>query len=203
MPRPRQISDEAILEAARRCFCDHGPGCPTSVIADTLGVTQPALFRRFGSKEQLLVAALRPPAVPAWVQVVQAGPDERSAEQQLQEIATLATRFLREFIPCISVLRASGMSEQQLMASFGDRPPPVVARDALTEWFRRAQERGLVRAVDPHGAATVFLGALHLRPFLSHLSNNKATSPLEDPEYIDSLIELLCNGLLPKGVPTP
>ena len=45
--RPRQFSDDELLQTARRCFLEHGPGVSTGLIAEELGVSQAALFKRF------------------------------------------------------------------------------------------------------------------------------------------------------------
>ena len=48
---------EAVLEAARHEFAQHGlHGASTEVIAKRAGISQPYLFRLFGSKKQLFLA---------------------------------------------------------------------------------------------------------------------------------------------------
>ncbi len=53
MGRPRTVSDEVILEAARSVFLEHGPSASTQAIADRLSLSQAALFKRFGTKHVL------------------------------------------------------------------------------------------------------------------------------------------------------
>jgi AcrR family transcriptional regulator len=49
---------EAILEAARTEFADHGyEGASTDAIARAAGISQPYLFRLFGTKKDLFIAA--------------------------------------------------------------------------------------------------------------------------------------------------
>ena len=64
MVRPRQFTDEQILASARKSLLEHGPGVSTAKIAKAVGMSQAALFKRFGSKEDLLIAALMPPHLP-------------------------------------------------------------------------------------------------------------------------------------------
>ena len=64
MGRPRTVSDDVILEAARAVFLEQGPGASTQSIADRLSVSQAALFKRFGTKRDLMIAALMPPVPP-------------------------------------------------------------------------------------------------------------------------------------------
>jgi AcrR family transcriptional regulator len=57
---PRQTAEErreAVLEAARHEFAQHGlHGASTDVIARNAGISQPYLFRLFGSKKALFIA---------------------------------------------------------------------------------------------------------------------------------------------------
>ena len=58
MVRPRLFSDAEILQVARRCFLEHGPAVSTTVIASEVGLSQAALFKRFGTKQNLMLLAL-------------------------------------------------------------------------------------------------------------------------------------------------
>ncbi|MFH1467652.1 MAG: TetR family transcriptional regulator [Pseudomonadota bacterium] len=51
MPRPRRVSDEQILQAARSCFFEGGPLTPLSAVAARLGISQAALLHRVGTRE--------------------------------------------------------------------------------------------------------------------------------------------------------
>ena len=64
MGRPRQITDEQILDTTRTCVLEHGAQVSLDVVAERLGVTAPALLKRFGCRQELMVNALRPPAPP-------------------------------------------------------------------------------------------------------------------------------------------
>ena len=77
MSRPKGIPDTEVLAEARRCFLRYGPGVSTETIAAGLSLSQPALFKRFGTKKALMMSALRPPPTPAWVVALDDGPDER------------------------------------------------------------------------------------------------------------------------------
>ncbi len=61
MARPRNLTDTQILYEARACFLEHGAAVSTTVIAERLGISHGVLFQRFGTKDQLLRAALRFP----------------------------------------------------------------------------------------------------------------------------------------------
>jgi AcrR family transcriptional regulator len=58
----RRTADERraeILDVARKAFADTGlDGTSTEVIAERVGISQPYLFRLFGTKKQLFIAAV-------------------------------------------------------------------------------------------------------------------------------------------------
>lgn len=197
MARPRQISDEDILAVARDCFLEHGPGVSTTVVAEKLGVSQAALFKRFGTKVELMVASLRPPERPPWVAVVEGGPDERPIPEQLLNISQGIVGFSGELLPCFSVLRASGVDLDRLLTSY-DLPPPVLGQRALRAWLERAAKKGRIRKTDAGNTALAWMGGLHILPFMSHIA--QAEFPLDETEvYLRQLVDLLWRALAPEG----
>ncbi len=197
MGRPRQVSDEEILEVARACFLEQGPGVSTTVIAERLGVSQAALFKRFRTKEELMLAALKPGGELPWAGRIMAGPDGGDVREQLIEIGTEVLEFLDRLIPCIAVLRSAGMGPEQLRA-LGKDAPPVRTQKLLADWFERAMEQGLVRRCDADAAATTFFAALQLRAFVRHLGAEAlfAASPRA---YAERIVELLWDGIAPEN----
>src|SRR5215470_14861399 len=60
MPRPRETTDDAILEAAGRAIAKVGPARLTLAhVAAEVGVAPATLLQRFGSKRGLLLALAR------------------------------------------------------------------------------------------------------------------------------------------------
>jgi AcrR family transcriptional regulator len=60
MPRPRLVSDEDAFAAFDAAIAEHGPnGVTLALVAVRLGVTAPALMRRFGSKHGLFSAFMK------------------------------------------------------------------------------------------------------------------------------------------------
>lgn len=197
MARPRQVSDEEILQVARRCFLEHGPSVPTTRIADELGVSQAALFKRFGTKDDLLFRALAPPPKPAWIDILEAGPDERPLRDQLVEITHAMLVFFRDMTPCISILRASGVDLHEMVGKRYEVPPPVRGQQAIAAWFQRAVAEGRIRAVDPDALSFVLLGSLQSRAFLQHVAG--VQFPMRDPEaYVDDIIDVIWRGIAPE-----
>jgi AcrR family transcriptional regulator len=195
MARPRTTTDGEILEQARACFLEHGPAVSTAVIAARLGISHAVLFQRFGSKEQLMRAALMPPREPPWLARLRDGPDARDMRGQLAGLAEEIYVYLARIVPCVAVLRAAGIGPEAV-AGRPDEHPAARARRELKAWFARAIERGLVRAVRPGHAADLLLGTLHFRPFHLHISG-EGTGKADNRAYLEFTVDVVWRALTP------
>ena len=195
MGRPRTVSDEVILEAARAVFLEHGPSASTQAIADRLSLSQAALFKRFGTKQDLMVAALRPP-IPSFLGEVSKGPTlEQPLYPQLCSIARDAVVFFRTMVPRLMVLKSSGVDLEQHLKTF-EEPPPVMVRRLLSGYFQRAMDAGLARPADPLAAASLCLGAFHMHSFMSHITD-EVMSDDDLFAFSDAVVDLLWHGIAP------
>lgn len=200
MARPRTKSDGEILRAARSCFLEHGPAVSTTLIADEVGLSQAALFKRFGSKQELMLQALMPPAEPAWLDTVRGGPDERPIPDQLEEIGLAAADFFAEITPAMMTLKASGLDPRVLLRRY-EVPPPARALQLLTAWLQAAMDQGRIRRVSTPDLAMSFLGLVHGRSFLQHIAGDWIPfGPVEDA--VRQHVDVLWRGLIP-GEETP
>ncbi|MEM6994753.1 MAG: TetR/AcrR family transcriptional regulator [Myxococcota bacterium] len=190
--RPRQFTDDEMVCAARACFLEHGPGVATSEIAKALGVSSAALFRRVGSKRELMLRALAPPAVPPFVGTLRDGPDDRPVGVQLEAIAVAIDTFFEGMFPIISVMRAAGIDPHEMFARF-DEPPPVAAVRALAAWFTALHEQGRVHVDDPLAAAKAFIGGLQGRHFLRHACG--AALPASPPDSARGFARIFFRGI--------
>ena len=198
--RPRQFTDLELLQTARRCFLEHGPGVSTGVIAEELGVSQAALFKRFKTKEALMREALAPGDRPPWIDEVEAGPDARPVPVQLREVVERIDSYFAQMLPCIAVLRAAGLGPVDVLRE-REVPPPVLAHRALTGWFRRLHEQGRARIPQPQATAMAFLGAMHARHMLGHVLG--AHAPTLEPDFPQVLVDLLWSGIAPPSPEAP
>ena len=194
MARPRQVSDEEILDAACQCFLEHGPGCSTSVVAERLGISQAAVFKRFGTKQELMLSALLPPAVPEWSARLASGPDSRPIPEQLGEIAQEISSFFQQLAPRIAMLKASGADIPALLSRY-DVPPPIVGWNALAEWVRIAQAQGRIRAGDPSAIAMMLIASLHGHAFMANILGMVGFAALDS--YVPEMISTVWGGLAP------
>ena len=87
LARPRRFTDEEILATTQSCILEHGPGVSTLMIAEKIGLSQAALFKRFGTKEQLIVRSLQQPMQPNPIaRILSQGPTDAPIPDQLVEI---------------------------------------------------------------------------------------------------------------------
>lgn len=197
MARPQQIADDQLLHVAREVFLEHGPNVSTTLIAERAGVSQATLFKRFGNKSRLMLAALMPSGRPPFLGLLQAGPTDAPLEVQLTALLHEMLRFFHQMVPCMATLRASEVNVHELMSQL-DVPPPVAAQQAWAGWLSRGVARGLVRPCEVHTVATAILGAAQTRAFLNHLVGGALPGAGDDDAYVAGLVELLVSGLAPK-----
>ena len=171
MARPRQVSDEAVFGAIRRAVAEQGAKVSLDRVADALGVTAPALFHRFGSRDQLLVAALRPDERPPFIDDLEAGPDRRPFREQLRAHCGRIATYMASFLPCMSALRESGIPEDVVKRSYVESPQLRALR-ALAAWLDRADKLGIARVDEPEVVAMALLGAVQAPVFFRYLARD-------------------------------
>src|SRR5262249_48956528 len=124
MTRPRQVTSEAILDAARACAVERGPSVSLEVIAERLGVTPPALLKRFGSRGAMMIAALRTVEQPSWVEGLAKGPADGTLEEQLRALFSQILEFFSSEAARMSALCESRIPIHRIFDA--ERPPPPV-----------------------------------------------------------------------------
>ncbi len=198
MPRPRLVSDEDIDRAAREVFLAFGPSATTARVAERLGISQAAVLKRVGSKEQLLIRALCPSGPPLWATRLDAGPS-RGADVRSELIAILvdACAFFAELAPRLVVLRASGIALSRVFPP-GMPPPPVLVRHALGGWLARAAAAGVLHCESPAMVAEAFLGAIESRGFLRDVGGPGWVAG-DDEQYVAALVDSVWLGLGPPN----
>jgi AcrR family transcriptional regulator len=192
--RPKQVTDEQIVIAARRCFLERGAGVSAVGIARELGVTHTTIFNRFGSKEALMIAALGPPQEVPWVAALEAGPDDRPIREQLVEHGKVMSAYFENLQAGLAVLHAAGITREKVFRARKGEPPPAQAVRALTAWLRRAQSRGRLANCDVATLATTILGALHNWAFIARVSG-QSMAPAAGDRHVERFIDLLWNGI--------
>jgi AcrR family transcriptional regulator len=197
MGRPREVTDEQILAAARRCFLERGANISAAEIARELGVSHTTLFNRFGSKEALMIAALGPPERLPWAALLDVEPDERPIRDQLVEVGRAMVEYFQHLSPGLAVLRAAGITPEQVFEGRAE-PPPVQAYQALSGWLSRAQASGRIGPVDLDALAGMILGAMLGWTSTAQLCQRRAGRGGGE-RSLEAFFDILWRGIAPGG----
>lgn len=191
--RPRQFTDAELFTAARNVILEHGPSVSAKRIAEELGVSAAALFKRVGTKHELIRRALVGADVPQFVLNLERGPDDRPVREQMLERAREIDAFFVKAMPAMSMLKAAGFCPAEV---FQDQPVPAPIRTvrALRAWFDTLREQGRVRFDNAEATAVAFLGALQAR----HAVRSFLPSyPSGGSNYLESLVDTMLQGIAP------
>src|SRR5262245_12376622 len=134
MTRPRTVADHAILEAVRACASEHGAAVSLDVIARRVGLSPPALLKRFGSRQNLMITALRPSEEPAWVRELANGPDQRPLEIQLLGLIEQVLDAIETEVPCMTALLDSKFPTSEIFDQGDGAPIPLKHIWGLSSW---------------------------------------------------------------------
>ncbi len=194
MGRPLTVDDNTILAAARALLRTNGCSTTLEDVARDVGLSGAAVFKRFGSKEALMLEALRPLASLDWLDLVRAGPSDRPVPQQLIELSVKLAAWMDDVVPAMAILKAAGHEPARVLAHY-DMPGPRDILMALAGWLREATERSGLAVADPVVGAMLWLGSLQIRAFMSHLSPGR--DPVISAEfYAQAVAEQLLDGWL-------
>lgn len=197
MSRPRTVSDDELLAVARELLLRQGARVATGAIAAAVGLSQAAVFKRFGTKEGLIIAALAPKLPERWLAQVQVGPDEGPVEDQLIIVLIGFHAIFERVLPALSVMHDSGIDLLKIASAF-ETPPPVRARKALTAWLTVAHAQGRLHAPDPEPIAMALLSSVQARCFMHHVMGDAAQLTPVEP-YVDTVVRQFWRGLGPRS----
>lgn len=195
MARPRLVTDEQILQTMRSSVLEHGPQVSLDLVAERLGVTGPALIKRFGTRQNLMIEALKPPEEPHWVKQHR-DVDDRPLETQLEALFTDIWKFFIEAVPCVMALRESGIDREHWEKAVG--PGPLRGLAAMVRWLELARARGLVESDDFETAAYTMLGALHMRTITTHITR-QSMAPHHHRHHLKGLAAFFAGALAPRA----
>jgi AcrR family transcriptional regulator len=146
-----------ILEAAARVYAELGfRGATTRRIAEAAGVNEVTLFRQFGSKEQLLKAAIQ-----AHAQIHNAALPDEPADPE-RELTVWAAAEHRGLSECRSMIRKS-------MGEWEERPEapqclgegPAGSHKQLRDYLSKLEQRGdIAQGGDLIAASAMLMGSL-------------------------------------------
>jgi AcrR family transcriptional regulator len=193
---------EALLTAARELFAQKGfAATGTKEIADRAAVTEPMLFRHFGSKTKLFEAAVLAPFndfVHSYMADWSSRP--RNVRDQLDE----ARDFYRGVYEMLSanrvlirVLIASEVNQGPLASSDLAGPKLGAILERFEEVIRRERDERGFREFDPAVMTQLMFGMALSVAIHGDWMSNGATAPRPRPEaFIEEMARLTIYGVL-------
>ncbi|MFC4425167.1 TetR/AcrR family transcriptional regulator [Deinococcus navajonensis] len=199
MPRPRTISDEQLLSAAREVFLEQGFAATTASIARRAGVSEGTLFKRFARKEDLFAAAMGLSDYGLWrahlLDRVGTGEVQHNLEQAALRVLAEAEQLVPSLLAVFS--RGCDPSHNPMLERL-DHPARADA-DALASYLQAEAALGRVRPLDADVTALTLVGAL------THYVHRELVMPRpgQDPaamasgRFVRGLMDVLWPGLKP------
>ena len=197
MGRNQTYDTSDIVHGAREIFLEQGPNAPTATIAKHLGVSEGLLFKRFGTKENLFLAAMGIRDFDATLLIEKCLLRE-DMSQNLSELATEILKFLREMFPSMMMLwlkqkdKSRGGLPQKL------KSPMVQMINAIADYLEQEMQRGRLAKVDPLVAARMIV-ATAANYVLFETVGRRQPMPLDSDIYVKKLIDILWFGLNPAS----
>jgi AcrR family transcriptional regulator len=191
MGRPPKISNEAILDAARQVFWDHGMEASTANIAQKAGISEAAIFKRFSTKQDLFMAAIGIDSHPAWVKILEKGQPRQDFKVELTEIMHEMLAFYQDMTPRVLMM----MAPLALLRSKQFVPPPIRDYQLISKFLDHAIALGYVRDCDTRMIAHLIVGTVNHYTISKTLTDKHKLAELppemkmNEQEFIEGLIE--------------
>ncbi len=201
MARPRRITDEKILDAAREVFLEQGYGAPTSEVARRSECSEGTIFKRFPTKEALLVACMGPGELPAPVRLAEQGLPPGAPREALEQMFTEYVSFFQDVLPRVLMLWSSRVIDHPFQIHEGqENPLPKRLISSVSSFLEAERKAGTIRCVDTQVAARALIGAAQNYALFEMMGMHDDTVPAAG-EYGRRVVDLLWEGLAPEGTP--
>ncbi|MDH5589910.1 MAG: TetR/AcrR family transcriptional regulator [Gemmatimonadota bacterium] len=190
MGRHKLITDEEILDAARRVFVARGIGASTRVVAQEAGVSEGVLYQRFRTKAELFFAAMVPPALDVEGLLATADGD---ALEHLETIALALLDYFRRLDAILVPLVSHPDFDFEEFAARHPRSPlnrlRFELRDAVAARVTAGEMDG-----DPNMTALTLFTTMHSLAFMERLGAHGGR--FED-EVVRMMVRTLWDGVAP------
>jgi AcrR family transcriptional regulator len=178
----------ALVDVTLPLLYQHGRGVTTRLIAEAAGVAEGTIFRAFGSKDELIDAAIAKAFAPG--QLV----------TRLDDI-DMSWPLERRLVTLVSILQQRFLAVFGLMRSCGMVAPPAHDAEAHERW----RDQVVARLIEVVGADEARLSVppgrlLHLLRLLTFSASHReiAEDQLLTPEEI---VDVVLHGVLKKDCP--
>jgi AcrR family transcriptional regulator len=198
MGRPQRVDDRALLDTARRVFLERGPATTTREVARAAGVSQAVLFQRFGSRDDLLLAALMPAPPDLGALLGDADEAQRlGPHDYLIEVGVRALEFFVGAAPAFLHLVVHPAFRREVFARVHEHVPLVALVAGLAGRLGEMQRAGLIGPGDPDAASEALIGFVHNAGVFAVLADY-ALTPTAARSRVAAFVDVLWHGLAPR-----
>ncbi len=170
MARPVLYDQATLLKSLRETFLELGPSASTRLLAERAGVSEGTLFKRFGTKRELFLLAMKVPRLrdEAWFQQMASLVGRGTLVDQVEFIAAGYMDYLGRLLPLVRMILASGQ-KRQYRKLLGE-PPTMQMGRVLASHFEQERSLGRMDVEDTFTLAAFLTGAClnHVLTFNDH-----------------------------------
>jgi len=194
MGRPPLVAKTALLAQARRVFLDQGLGAPMREIAERVGLSEAALFKRFPHKTDLMIASMAPPPpdTAALLAPLDRGEDARTA---IAAVVDGLLAYYRDNLPVVMPLLMHPDIAIGDLANGAAEPGSVAIVEALGERLRDLSRKGLIAENDGLAAAGLIVAWCHSIALFEMMGVHGGKLP---QDALAAMLDTLWTGLNPK-----
>jgi AcrR family transcriptional regulator len=193
MGRPKTISDDAVLRIARQVFREHGHTATTREVARAAGISEPILYRRFGSKDALFFAAMHAQGPEIDELLGPEDPPGDGREYLLTVLHRLAAYF-GEVIPlALRVMMHPSFDPESLTRTAPGGPAEL--REGLAKRLASLARRRQLSISDEVVLARLLLSIAHDRALGVAFAHGSVPT---NNRRLEEFLEVLWEGLRPK-----
>jgi AcrR family transcriptional regulator len=211
MARPPKITTEEIIAVARQVFLEQGAGASTLLIAERTGISEAAIFKRFGTKQALFMASMGISDDHPWVSVLSKGTPTPEIRKDLIEICSQILEVYQDVMPRVLMMMNQGNTSCPPPMF---EPPPIRDRQLLAGYLDRAIEKGYIKSCNAIVVAHMIIGGINSYVIMQNMpklpfpvtsllkikSNASGASVAIEPElFIPNLIDTVWAGIGPKS----
>jgi AcrR family transcriptional regulator len=207
MARPPKITTEEIIAVARQVFLEQGAGASTLLIAERAGLSEAAIFKRFGTKQALFLASMGISDNHPWINVLSQGVPTAAIRTDLIEICSRILEFYQEVMPRVIMMMNQGNT------SFPPpmlEPPPIRDTQLMAGYLERAIDKGHIKPCNAITVAHAIVGGINSYVIMQNMSklsftassllqNKSITSAvsvaIESELFIQNLIDTIWMGI--------
>lgn len=195
MGRNKQVSDEAVLSAAKAVFVEQGFGASTREVARRAGISEAVLYQRYKTKLELFFAAMIPPPFD-----LARDPDSRadgSAAEDLGVVAVSIMRYFREAMPVLLQLVTHPSFKLADLADRDSRLPVHGLGEAIAACLERHRQRGSITSDSARvqAATLTLVSTLHSLALFERMGFHGGSFP---EAVVHNIVGLIVCGLTPE-----